>query len=238
MAQGSEIRPQTNAQPFARFRIRMFSWRRKGSASRRSKEENVRNLIKAGVVILTMGLWLTPNPLAAQGRGVGGPGGAPGVSGAHAPLGAPGGDAGSLGAGHSGGSSRNAGNANTTDSGKKTPDQLLGQNAKLSDNLSNLLTKMGVTATPQQACQNFKNLGQCVAAIHVANNLGIDFNKLACDMTLKPATASTCPTGTATGAKGISLGASIDALKPGANGKTESHKAVTEANQDMKGSGS
>ena len=194
------------------------------------------NLMKAGVVILTMGLWLIPNPVAAQGRGVGGPGGAPGISGAHGPLGAPGADAGSPGASHGGGSSRNAGNANTADSGKKTPDQLLSQNTKLSDNLSNLLTKMGVTATPQQACQNFKNLGQCVAAIHVSKNLGIDFNSLACDMTLKPVTTSTCPAGTATGTKGISLGASIGALKPGTDGKTESQKATTQANQDLKGS--
>jgi hypothetical protein len=206
--------------------------------SQRSKEENVRNLIKAGVVILTMGLWLMPSPVAAQGRGVGGPGGAPGASGAHGPLGAPGADAGNLGTSHGGGSSRDAGKANTAESGKKTPDQLLAQNTKLSDNLSNLLTKMGVTATPQQACQNFKNLGQCVAAIHVANNLGIDFNKLACDMTLKPVTTTTCPEGTATGGKGISLGASIDALKPGTDGKTESQKAMTQSKQDMKGSGS
>jgi hypothetical protein len=95
---------------------------------------------------------------------------------------------------------------------------------------------MGVNATPQAACANFKNLGQCVAAIHVANNLGIDFNKLACDMTLKPVTTSACPAGTGTGSKGISLGASIDALKPGTDGKTETKKAVTQANQDMKGS--
>jgi hypothetical protein len=195
----------------------------------------VTNLMKAGVVILTMGLWLIPNPVAAQGRGGDGPAGAPGVSGAHAPLGTPGADAGTS---HSRGSSRNAGNTNTTNAGKKTPDQLLTQNTKLSDNLSKLLTKMGVTATPQQACQNFKNLGQCVAAIHVANNLGIDFNSLACDMTLKPVTTSTCPAGTATGTKGISLGASIDALKPGTDGKTEAQKGMTQANQDLNGSGS
>jgi hypothetical protein len=130
------------------------------------------------------------------------------------------------------------------DAGKKTPDQLLSQNTKLSGNLSNLLGKMGlktangIPLTPQEACANFKNLGQCVAAIHVSNNLGIDFNKLACDMTLKPVTTSVCPEGTASGSKGISLGASIDALKPGANGKTEAQKAASEANDDMKGSGS
>jgi hypothetical protein len=33
----------------------------------------------------------------------------------------------------------------------------------------------------------------------------------------------------------MSLGASIDALKPGTDGKTEAQKAVTQANQDLKG---
>lgn len=96
----------------------------------------------------------------------------------------------------------------------------------------------GSAVTAQEACANFRNLGQCVAAIHVASNLGINFNSLACDITLKPVNTSMCPAGTATGSKGMSLGASINALKPGTDSKTESHKAVTEANQDMKGSGS
>src|SRR5215472_14148058 len=105
------------------------------------------------------------------------PGGTPGGPGA----------AGGVGAGHGDPGTRGGpNNPGSTDAGKKTPDQLLSQNTKLSDNLGNLLTKMGVKATPQQACQNFKNLGQCVAAIRVASNLGIDFNSLACHMTLKP----------------------------------------------------
>lgn len=139
------------------------------------------------------------------------------------------------GASHSEGSSH-SGKGNTVDAGKKTPDELLNQNQKLSDNLAALLKKMGVNATPQQACQNFKNLGQCVAAIHVSHNLGIDFNSLACDMTLKPVAGSTCPAGTGTGSKGMNLGQSIEALKPGTSGKTESQKAMKQANQDIKAS--
>jgi hypothetical protein len=151
------------------------------------------------------------------------------------PSGTPGAP-GSIGASHSDASAHSAsGNAGAVNTGKKTPDQLLSQNTKLSGNLGNLLTKMGVNATPQQACQNFKNLGQCVAAIHVANNLGIDFNSLACDMTLKPAGSGTC---SATPAKSMSLGSSIEALKPGASGKTEAQKAMKQANQDIKESGS
>ena len=182
----------------------------------------MRKLIKAAVAVLAIGLWLIPIRAAAQGRGVCRPDGAPAVSGGHAPLDASGADVDNR---H--GSVHETTTSGSKDAEKKAPDQLLAQNTKLSDHLSSLLTKMGVNATPQQACATFKNLGQCVAAVHVADNLGIDFNKLACDMTLKPVTTSACPAGTGTGLKGMSLGASIDALKPGTDGKTETKKAVT-----------
>jgi hypothetical protein len=209
------------------------------------KEAHMRKLITAAVAVLAIGLWLMPIRVAAQGHSTGRPEGAPGGFGSHAPLGGPGADAGSAhGSPHDATTNGPKDAGKPGDAGKKTPDQLLTQNTKLSDNLSNLLSKMGLKTangmplTAQEACANFRNLGQCVAAIHVSNNLGIDFNKLACDMTLKPVTTSACPAGTATGAKGISLGASIDALKPGTNGKTEAQKGVDEAKDDMKGSGS
>lgn len=201
----------------------------------------MKKLTTAAVAFLALGLWLLPINALAQGRGVGRTDGGPGVSSGHAPLGAPGADV-DNGNGH--GSAHDATTGGPKDSGKKSPDDLLAQNKNLSENLNNLLGKMGVknpdgsAVTAQEACANFRNLGQCVAAIHVANNLGISFNKLACDMTLKPVNTSMCPAGTGTGSKGMSLGASIEALKPGTDSKTESHKALTEANQDMKGSGS
>jgi hypothetical protein len=100
-------------------------------------------------------------------------------------------------------------NANTpAPKGPKTPGELLSQNTKLSGNLEKLLPS-GMTA--QDACANFKNLGQCVAAIHVAHNLGLDFDSLACNMTLKPVGTGTCAT---TPDKAMSLGASIKALDP------------------------
>jgi hypothetical protein len=141
------------------------------------------------------------------------------------------------GAGHSEASSHSgSGNANATNGRIKTPDQLLTQNTKLSDNLAKLLP---AGTTPQQACQNFKNLGQCVAAIHVAQNRGIDFNSLACDMTLKPvAPATTCPAGTGTGSKGMSLGKSIQTLDPNADAKGESKRATIQAKADLKESNS
>jgi len=141
------------------------------------------------------------------------------------------------GAGHSEASSHSGlGNAGATNAGTKTPDQLLTQNTKLSSNLAKLLP---TGTTPRQACQNFKNLGQCVAAIHVARNRGIDFNSMACDMTLKPvAPATSCPAGTGTGSKGMSLGKSIQTLDPNADAKSESKKATKQADADLKESNS
>ena len=205
----------------------------------------MRKLNTAAVAVLALGLWLLPVSALAQGRGLGRTDGGPGVSGGHAPLGAPGGDVGN-GNGH--GSAHDATTNGPKDAGKKAPDQLLNQNTKLTDHLSSLLSKMnllnvnGTPLTPQQACANFKNLGQCVAAIHVANNLGINFNALACtELGTKIASSTTssiaCPS-TVTNTSPMSLGAAIDALKPGTDGKTETQKAVIQANQDMKGSGS
>ena len=144
-------------------------------------------------------------PAAAQGRSAGHDAGA-GAAAAHEPMGM-GAAMGSHGAA--------SGTDTSTSKGPKTPDELLSQNTKLSDNLQKLLPT-GMTV--QNACASFKNLGQCVAAIHVAKNLGIDFGSLACDMTLKPvAPATSCPTGTGTGTKGMSLGASIQKLDPTLN---------------------
>jgi hypothetical protein len=225
MRRQSEIRPQISA---TRSRFLTFTRGvRKRSTNQLLKEVKMKKLMTVGVAVLAIGLWLIPIRAAAQGRSVGRPEGSPGVSGSHAPLGAPGSAAGTT---H--GSAHDSGSVNDgTHGGSKTPDQLLTQNTKLSDNLAKLLPT-GIT--PQQACANFKNLGQCVAAIHVAKNLGIDFTSLECDMTLKPiAPATSCPTGTGTGTKGMSLGASIDALKPGTDSKTELKKANTQAKQDI-----
>lgn len=148
------------------------------------------------------------------------------------------GAAGGLGTTHGNASSHESGDAGTN-GGAKAPVQLLNNNTKLTSNLQNLLTKMGVNATPQQACANFTHLGPCVAAIHVAHNLRLDFLSLQCDMTLKTipngtATPPPCPSGTGTGTKGMSLGGAIQTLDPNANAKTETKKATQQANADLK----
>ena len=75
------------------------------------------------------------------------------------------------------------------------------------------------------ACNGFKNLGQCVAAAHVAKNLNIPggFDALKAKMT---------------GAGSVSLGKAIEALAPDANAKSETKKANKQADEDMKESSS
>ena len=107
----------------------------------------------------------------------------------------------------------NAGkNAAVTEHGK-TNAELLTQNTKLA---SKIQTLTGQDA--KLACEGFKNLGQCVAAAHVSQNLGITWDTLKTKMT----------TG---GAK--SLGDAIKEINPEVNAKAEAKKAEKQAKADM-----
>src|SRR5215470_19632298 len=100
--------------------------------------------------------------------------------------------------GHMGGSSHDDaashGNMNSANSGagtnhRVTIDQQLSKNTQLSGKIQKLT---GMSAT--QACDGFKNLGQCVAAAHVSKNLGISFACMKSDMTGQaPSKGSNCP---------------------------------------------
>ena len=98
----------------------------------------------------------------------------------------------------------------------KSPTQMLDQNTKLAANLEKLLPS-GMTA--QQACGGFGRLGSCVAAVHVASNLGITFTDLKAKVT---------------GSGAMSLGKAIHALRPDADATKETRKAEGEAREDMR----
>ncbi len=108
--------------------------------------------------------------------------------------------------------------------GKQSPDTILQRNTKLSSNLQKLLPD---GTTPQQACQGFKNLGQCVAAIHVSHNLNIPFADLKTKMTGISADGKTTTSQTE------SLGKAIHELKPAANAKSETKKGQKQADDDL-----
>jgi hypothetical protein len=114
--------------------------------------------------------------------------------------------------------------------GEQSLTEKLTDNTKLADKISKLT---GISAT--SACQGFKNLGQCVAAAHVAKNLDIPGGFTA----LKDKMLGISPNGTSTAtSKPMSLGKAIQALDPSASAEAEIGKAKKQADQDIKDSGS
>jgi len=96
----------------------------------------------------------------------------------------------------------------------KTPQDQLQQNTHLSDNVAKLLpagTDLKAAAT------GFGNLGEFVAAAHVSNNLGIPFADLKTRLLA-----------------GDSLGAAIQALKPGADAQLEANRARARADEQLR----
>jgi len=73
----------------------------------------------------------------------------------------------------------------------------------------------------QTACSGFKNIGQCVAAAHVAKNLSIPggFDALRAKVT---------------GSGAVSLGKAIKGFAPDADAKAETKKANKQADEDLK----
>jgi hypothetical protein len=105
----------------------------------------------------------------------------------------------------------------------KSANDLLQQNTKLAARLEKLLPNMtGNSATDLQTlltdANGFKNLGQFVAAVHVASNLGIGFDQLKAKMIGPPPE---------------SLGEAIKELKPAANASAAAKKANNQAKTDL-----
>jgi hypothetical protein len=118
-----------------------------------------------------------------------------------------------------------------------SPTTLLSRNTKLDTNLTTKLQSKGLLPAGtdlKDACGGFKNLGQCIAAIHVSHNLNIPFTSLKCDMTSvgPDGTAKSCPSGTSTSK--LSLGKSIQALLPNADAKSESKTGQKQSDEDIK----
>ncbi len=109
-------------------------------------------------------------------------------------------------------------------SGKSTP-TALSDDSKLATNLKPLLP---ANTTFTQACDGFRNLGQCVAALHVSNNLNIDFTDLKTKM------LGTAATSTTEAVPGMSLGKAIQTFAPNADAAAEAKKANQQAKGDLK----
>lgn len=111
--------------------------------------------------------------------------------------------------------------------GRRTMDAKL-TDTKLGGKIADLT---GMSAT--DACNGFKNLGQCVAAAHVAKNLNLTF------VDLKNTVLGLNPDGTpSTTAKPMSLGKAIQTLAPTADANAEVKKANQQASTDTQSAGS
>src|SRR6266852_3330700 len=84
------------------------------------------------------------------------------------------------------------------------------------------------------ACAGFKNLNDCVAALHVSHNLNLKFNCLKWDVIgAKPlGDVKSCPA--PSNDKAVDLSKAIRTLKPAANSRTEAKTAEKRAREDIK----
>ena len=151
------------------------------------------------------------------------------------PAGTPG-AAGSMGASGTHGNSASAGGGHSSSNAMAStnPGSVLEHNSHLATKLEGLTNATNLTDLEKDASA-FKNFGQFVAAAHVSKNLNIPggFAALMCDMTTKTAAGATS---TCTNTTKMSLGKAIQTLDPQADAKSESKKAMNEANQDIKDS--
>lgn len=161
-----------------------------------------------------------------------------GVAAAQGPAGAGAAGAAASSSGGSGGHSLNPIKWVKKDS-KPAGDQLdakAGQDKKLTANLQ----AQGVLAAnidAKVACDNFKALEDCVAALHASKNLGLDFNCLKSNMTAVLVSADMTSCKENGGDKGISLIKAIKVMKPDADAKGEAKNAEKQAKDDLKAAG-
>ena len=156
--------------------------------------------------------------------------------------------------GHSGGpglshghSANSHGAMNSSSSGtqstlSRSPNEVLTQNTKLDSTLTMKLQSKNLLPAGtdlKSTCSGFRNLGQCIAAIHVSHNLDIPFACLKAGMTGQTsqasATGSTCPAlaGSTSKTSKMSLGKCIQALAPSANAKEEAKVGTKAADSDI-----
>jgi hypothetical protein len=87
----------------------------------------------------------------------------------------------------------------------------------------------------EDACTGFRQLTDCVAALHVSHNLKIKFNCLKWDVTgTQPLKGNVSACTAPDGGKPLGLSKAIQALKPDADAKAEAKSAERRAQEDIK----
>lgn len=189
---------------------------------------------KVGGAMTVMCLMIAPalaqNPHAGGGAGAGA-----GAGGTHGPAMGSGNAMGNA-TGHGNGGSNAPSMGASSKASASSPTTVLDRNSKLDSTLTSKLQSKGLLPAGtdlKDTCGGFKNLGQCIAAIHVSHNLpNVSFDCLKADMTgTAPAKGVTCPAGT--GSSKMSLGKSIQTLSPNTDAKTEAKTGQKQAHDDI-----
>jgi hypothetical protein len=88
----------------------------------------------------------------------------------------------------------------------------------------------------KSACENFKALDECVAALHASKNVGVDFNCLKSNLTGVQTSADMSSCKGSAGEKAMTLSKALHAMKPDADAKGEAKNAEKQAKDDLKAS--
>ncbi len=88
----------------------------------------------------------------------------------------------------------------------------------------------------KSACETFKALDECVAALHASKNVGLDFNCLKSNLTGVQTGADMSSCKGSAGDKAMTLSKAIRAMKPDADAKGEAKNAEKQAKDDLKAS--
>ena len=116
-----------------------------------------------------------------------------------------------------------------------TASEQLAANSDQSKKLASLLQALLPPKTKlEDACTSFRQLNDCVAALHVSHNLKIKFNCLKWDITATQPGGNVASCKAAEAGKPLSLAKAIQTLKPEADAKAEAKTAERRAQEDIK----
>ena len=117
-----------------------------------------------------------------------------------------------------------------------TASEQLAANSELSKKLASQLQALLPPRTKlEDACTAFRQLNECVAALHVSHNLKIKFNCVKWDVTgVQPGSGNVTSCSAPEDGKALSLAKAIQTLKPAADAKAEAKNAEKRAQEDIK----
>jgi hypothetical protein len=119
---------------------------------------------------------------------------------------------------------------------KSTATESLDADKNQSEKLTARMRAQGMlpaSADLKKTCSNFKDLGECLAALHAGHSLDVDFNCLKSMITGVQTNVYMSWCASATDGKPMSLSKAIHVSKPAADAGSEAKKAEEQARDDL-----